>query len=560
MSVRFPDRPSDETSPPEARSREAAFAATEPGTQQEARHGAPPETQTEAQREARHGAPPETQTGTQQEARHGAPPETQTEAQPGMQHATPSDAGIGGASRGVQRGRPGDIEPRSIPGLRAMAAVRWLILFGSAALALGTWWNFVAREPFAVRGETRFYCPMHPQITSSGPGHCPICFMRLEPIPDPRATGARAWTDAGSPEPEPALVPVMLTTERRQLAGIASVPVRRRAIGDALRLPATVEAREGARYEVRVRVPAFVEHAPVRETGVRVRGGQPLVEVYAPEIVQAQEELLLAARWTANGTDAPGPEGAGLVERARERLERLGVAPRDIDAIVATGRISRTVPIRAPASGWVIERTAVVGAYAQPDAPLFVIADLTRVWVVASAFPEELASLAPGMEARFVPSEGGSPIPITLDRIVPTLESAARTASVRFVAANPGLRLLPGGIGEVEIELPPREHLVVPRDAVIDTGLARYVFVEREGGWFEPRPVEIGPLFGDERAIASGLAEGERVVARGAFVLDSESRLQSALAPRALTDGGVGAEPASGASRAPGPVPMEEAP
>jgi len=437
--------------------------------------------------------------------------------------------------------------PTPIRGLRAMAAVRWAILLATFALAAGTWWTQVlAPEPAAV-GDARFYCPMHPQITSPVPGTCPICSMRLEPIPDDPMGGAHdhdhgdhaSVADAGAPPLE--VGPVMLTTERRQLAGIASVPVRRASAGGALRIPATVRAREASISEVRTRVPAFVERAAVRETGVQVRAGQPLAWVYAPEIVQAQEELLVASRWSASG--AQTAEGDALRERARERLRLLGVGERDLDAIVASGRSTRTVPLRAPASGWVTERRAVVGAYATPDEPLYVIADLARVWVVASAFADQLGALPEtGARATFHP-RAGAPVEVTLERVVPTVESEARTIEVRFVAENPvragqSLTLLPGAIGELALELPRSDALVVPRDAVIDTGARRHVFVEREGGLFEPREVVLGALSGDDRVIIGGLEEGERVVARGTFVLDSESRLSSALAPR-VTDAGV---------------------
>lgn len=434
--------------------------------------------------------------------------------------------------------------PTPIRGLRAMAAVRWAILLATFALAAGTWWTQVLAPEPAAEGEARFYCPMHPQITSPVPGTCPICSMRLEPIPDDPMGGAHdhdhpAGPDAGAAPLE--VGPVMLTTERRQLAGIASVAVRRASAGGALRIPATVRAREASISEVRTRVPAFVERAAVRETGVQVRAGQPLAWVYAPEIVQAQEELLVASRWSASG--AQTTEGDALRERARERLRLLGVGERDLDAIVASGRSTRTVPLRAPASGWVTERRAVVGAYATPEEPLYVIADLARVWVVASAFADQLGALPDaGARATFHP-RAGTPVEVTLERVVPTVESEARTIEVRFVAENPvgagqSLTLLPGAIGELALELPRSDALVVPRDAVIDTGARRYVFVEREGGLFEPREVVLGGLSGDDRVITGGLEEGERVVARGTFVLDSESRLSSALSPR-VADAGV---------------------
>lgn len=425
-----------------------------------------------------------------------------------------------------------------IPGMRAMAIVRWAILVAVAALAAGTWWTFVLREAPAAQGEPRFYCPMHPQIRAAEPGTCPICYMRLEPIPDADHAHEEhqghehgAGVDAAATlEP----VPVMLTTERRQLAGIATEPARRIAIEAAARWPAVIEARDGARAEVRVRTEAFVERLAVREPGVRVRAGQVLAWVYAPEILRAAEELRAALRWPAiPGTElAAGGSAVPSAEAAlRERLVLLGVAPSDVDTLLEGERPARTVPLRAPIAGHITRLGAVRGAYAGPDAVLFEITDLSRIRVVASAESTELPMLESDSSATYVSRAGGDGVAVDLELVEPRVETDTRTARVRFLARNPEISLRPGDIGEVRVLGATREQLVVPRDAVIDTGERRYVFVEREGGLFEPRSVELGALRGEHRVILSGLEPGERVVARGAFVLDSESRLQAALAP-----------------------------
>ncbi|UJR78634.1 efflux RND transporter periplasmic adaptor subunit [Sandaracinus amylolyticus] len=414
---------------------------------------------------------------------------------------------------------------REIPGLRAMAIVRWVLLVAIAALAAGTWWTYVLRDEPVSEGEARFYCPMHPQIRSATPGTCPICYMRLEPIPDDTGTHEHAdHEEAPPPSVEP--VAVMLTTERVQRAGIATEVVRRVPLEQSARWAAVIEAREGARAEVRVRTDAFVERLVVREPGVRVRAGQVLAHVYAPEILRTAEELRVARRWPA----IPGAEHAETppVDAAlRERLALLGVAESDIDTLISGS--TRTIPLRAPIAGHVTAITATRGGYATPETALFEISDLSQVRVVASASASEL-DLLEG-EAHFVSRDGGEPVALSLELIEPRVETDTRTARVRFLARNPGVALLPGAIGEVRIEGTTREQLVVSRDAVIDTGESRYVFVARDGGLFEPRPVELGALIGEHRVITSGLEPGERVVTRGAFVLDSESRLHAALAP-----------------------------
>ena len=409
-----------------------------------------------------------------------------------------------------------------IPGLRLMAALRWVLLALVAALAAGTWWTLAIHPHADTAREARFHCPMHPEIRSADPGTCPICSMRLEPIPE---GGADAPDEADDAPPRAEVVPVMLTLERRLLAGLGTEPVARGAGRTTRRLSAVVESRQGAMTEVRVRTPGFIERAPVRETGVRVRQGTVLAWVFAPAIVQAEEEWLAASNWEG----APGGS-ASLVSRARERLLLLGVAEGDLDASIAGGRASRTVPLRAPAGGVVVETRARVGAAADPAEPLYVLSDLGRVWVVARGPIEAAALPAPGQAARFLGADGRAH-DVRLERVLPSLDPMTRGAELRFVADNPALSLVPGAIGEVVLEHDEGTLLTVPRDAVIETGRAAHVFVERGHGLFEPRTVTLGPRVGERRAIVAGLEDGERVVTRGTFVLDSESRLAAATAP-----------------------------
>ncbi len=430
--------------------------------------------------------------------------------------------------------------PPAVPGLRAMAVVRWLLLAAVGLTAVTTWWLYVLRPAPTVVGEARFYCPMHPQIRSAQPGSCPICGMRLEPIPEhshaephPQAGAPRAFAPGDHP---PGVKDVMLTTERRQSVGVAVTPVTRRTVSETLRLPASVEVPQGAASEVRVRVPAYVEKVEAVATGARVREGAPLAWIFAPEILKAQEEATMAARWAAERAGHPPAPGEPTVETARRRLELLGVAKEDIDDLLTTSQPRRLLPLRAPRSGVVTERAVNSGAYADPSQLLFVVSDLSRLWVTATAVPQEAAGLARGTRGRLLIA-GSRPRDVEVLLVEPGLETTTRLARVRLALEDvAGVR--PGDIGTVELALPAAERLLVPRDAVIDVGELKYVFVERAEGAFEPRVVAAGPLFGEERVVLEGLDAGERVVARGAFVLDSESRLQAALAPT-ISDGGA---------------------
>lgn len=445
--------------------------------------------------------------------------------------------------------------PPVIRGLRAMAIVRWVLLIAVALVAAGTWWVYVVSSDAEVQGPDKYYCPMHPQIRSPVPGTCPICFMKLEPIPEER-TGSMPLADAGHPSPpEPGgtpagLVPVMLTLERRQTVGIATTQASRRSVSRELRLAAVIEAPEGAVSEVRVRTAGFVERVASVETGARVRAGQPLLWIYAPEILRAEEELLTARRLRATDQVTDGGEsgqhelGDRVSEAARQRLLLLGVDSSDVARVLEQGRTDRLVPIRAPSSGVVTARHVAVGTQATPDMMLFQVTDLSRVWASATVSAEDQPSIPVGAKGRFFSRTGGRTYDVEATLVEPRVATETRTARIRFLAKNPDVSLLPGRIGEVVVSLPAQEYVLVPRDAVVDVGHYQYAFVEQSAGLFAPRVIQAGPLIGDERAIVRGVEAGERVVSRGAFVLDSESRLQAAVAPRP-TDGGVPSTPAA---------------
>jgi Cu(I)/Ag(I) efflux system membrane fusion protein len=438
--------------------------------------------------------------------------------------STPPDVTGGARPEG---GAPGEVrEEPTARALRVMAGVRWALFVIMGAIAAGTWWTLVLRGEAAVGGEARFYCPMHPQITSPAPGTCPVCFMQLEPIASGGAAGGGQEHGEHAQHDEhdeaPVGATVMLTTERRQASGIAVVPVTREPTGEGRRWPAVVEPVAGARSEVRVRTTAFVERVVVRDPGVAVRRGQILAWVVAPEIAQAEEELLAASRWDE-------PRRTELVRAATRRLALLGVSEAEAREILASGTARSRIPLRAPTGGTLLRVEAAVGVTASPESVLYEIADLERVWVAATILSDDDVPLAREARAHFV-ARGAAPVPLSLALIEPLAEPGSRGARARFVA---DAALRPGDVGEVVIEAAAAPALLVPRDAVLDRGLARYVFVEVEPGTFAPRVVRAGALRGERREILEGLAEGERVVARGGFVLDSESRLAAALAPRA---------------------------
>lgn len=440
------------------------------------------------------------------------------------------------------------VEQPLIRGLKAMAIVRWSLLAAVALLAAGTWWVHVVRGDSAVSGPETFYCPMHPEIRSPAPGTCPICFMKLEPIPEDRMAGHGA--EAPTPlapatvgERPADLANVMLTLERRQAVGIATEPASKRSVARELRLPALIETPEKSVAEVRVRTPGFVEKVAPIESGARVKAGQPLLWMYSPELLRAQEEFLTARRLRGGERDGGEAEvhqfGDRVVEAARQRLLLLGLHPSDLELVIAQNAAQRLVAVRSPADGVVTSRKVAIGTQAMPEMMLFEITDLSVLWATATLSAGELPAVPIGSNGQFVSRRAQRAYAVAATQVEPRMASETRTARLRFVAKNADGSLLPGDIGEVVVTLPADEYVLVPRDAVVDLGTVQYAFVEEAVGLFAPRVVQAGPLIGEERAVLKGLAAGERVVSRGAFVLDSESRLQAAVAPRpAAADGG----------------------
>jgi Cu(I)/Ag(I) efflux system membrane fusion protein len=396
---------------------------------------------------------------------------------------------------------------------------------------------------------------MHPQIRSPVPGNCPICFMTLEPIPDEHKNHAPKPAPSGSTERAKPLASVMLSLERRQTIGVSTVPVTRRLVARELRLAAVIEPHEKAVSEVRVRTPGFVERVAPVETGQTVKAGQPLVWLYSPDVLRAEDELLAARRLRTPAFDAgPGRSGDDFGDRvetaARERLRALGLSNADIDRVVEKGQAERLFPIHS-GGGVVTARNVSVGTYATPEMLLFQVTDLTKVWASASVPAEELAQVPKGTRGEFRSRGSQRVYEAQAELVEPRVSSDTRAARVRFSVQNAEPRLLPGDGGEIVAKLAEKELTLVPRDAVVDVGNARYAFIEESEGLFVPRPVELGPLVGEERAIERGLEPGQLVVSRGLFLLDSESRLQASLAPAPAASGAPA--PAPAASNAPAP-------
>jgi Cu(I)/Ag(I) efflux system membrane fusion protein len=466
-------------------------------------------------------------------------------------------------------GRGNDVgsDDRIPPGVRTMSIVRWLLVIVMGAVAVlsiayatGSFAKVSSAGARSEHGQL-YYCPMHPSVVQDHPGECPICSMTLVPKPEggaPKAAKAIVPNPGAGPtaaaaveaKPVPGLSEIDLTPERIQLIGMRTTKVERAALGDALRTVGVIAANERGLAEISVRFSGWVQQLLVSETGRHVRRGEVLAMVYSPEVLRAEQEYITARSWEAKSGGATGGAGGaawdhhaamelgggqpGLAADARRRLELLGVAEPEIDAMAARGKAADSVPIRSPAEGYVTARNVVPGAAIQPGAPLFEVADLSRVWLLADVFEQDAARLRVGQKASLeLTAYPGEKFAGRVQFIYPTLNAATRTLRVRLEFANRagpgGVKLRPGMYGNVALDLPAASGLVIPSEALVDTGEHQYAFVARGEGHFEPRLLRVGGRSGDKVQVSEGLAEGETVVTTGNFLLDSESRLRAAV-------------------------------
>jgi Cu(I)/Ag(I) efflux system membrane fusion protein len=361
------------------------------------------------------------------------------------------------------------------------------------------------------------------------------------PVQGAHAAHAAGASDAGPVGP--ARVPVDMAAERASAMGITLATVARHPLTGELRTVATVVPDEARVSHVHTRVSGWIDRLAVRTTGERVRAGATIGSIFSRELLASQTEYLTVR---AAGPTSPITRGA------RERLRVLGMTDGEIAALDRRGTAERNVPIVAPRAGVVLERGVTVGAAVDPSTELFVIADLDEIWVLAEVPEARMAEVAVGTPATIeLPSAGVTPLESTVEFVYPTLTEGTRTLRVRFALANPEGALRPGTYGSATFHLASRDALVVPRDAVVDTGIEQHVFIA-EDDRFVPRTVTLGAALGDVVEITDGLREGDRVVGSGVFFLDSESRLRASGGGGAHAHGGHGAPtpapPASSAS------------
>src|SRR5436309_2008129 len=326
---------------------------------------------------------------------------------------------------------------------------------------------------------------------------------------------------------------IFIPASTRQLIGVRTAPVSYAPLAQEIRAVGTVEYDERKLTKVNLRVSGWIEQVFINAIGQSVRAGQPMLTLYSPDLLATQDEYLLALKAQAQLEDSPLAEArqdaAALVASARERLRLWNLNDEQIAAVERRGKAERVLTVYAPSSGIVLKRQALPGNYVEPGTTLYELADLSTVWIYGDIYESEITSVRLNQSAEVTfEAYPGETFRGKVAYIYPYLNEATRTVRVRMEFANPHLKLKPGMYGNVMLHVDAGRRLVVPKEAVLDSGLRQLVFLDLGQGVYQPYPVKLGRRSQDYVEVLEGIKEGDRVVTSANFLLDAESKLASA--------------------------------
>jgi len=407
-----------------------------------------------------------------------------------------------------------------------------------------------------------FQCPMHPNYTSDKPGECPICGMDLVPVEkeekptpkkkimyrstmNPNEISDKPGKDSmgmemvpfeveeiGTPEVS-GRIQVRISPERQQMIGIKSEIVKLRPFHKLLRTVGRVDYVEPNMVLVNIKFDGWVEKLYVNSTGMMIKKGEPLLDIYSPELVSAQKEYLLALKADKSFEKNSGLDSGSLssiLKSAKEKLRLWDIQEGEIKKLELTGEVKKILTLYSPGSGFVIEKNVLQGQKIMSGENLYKIADLRKVWIYGEVYEYELPFVKAGQEViislPYYPSESFKG---KITYIYPYLNAETRTNRIRIEVENPDFKLKPEMYANLEIHIDYGQKLAIPADAVLDAGEKKIAFVDKGDGYLEPREIKLGVKGEDLLEVLEGVIEGERVVTSANFLIDSESSLKAAL-------------------------------
>jgi RND family efflux transporter MFP subunit len=426
-----------------------------------------------------------------------------------------------------------------------------LVLVGGGGYWLGS------RAPATVAGEAASV-----QTATQVPKQRKLLYYRnpmglpdTSPTPkkDPMGMDYIAVYEGEDESPQPAAAnQIRIATDKVQKLGVRVEAAAMRPLSKTLRAAGRIEPDERRVYAISPKFEGYVERLHVNVTGQPVGRGQALFEVYSPELVSAQREYVIAMQGMQAMKDAGTEAQAGMRQLAESSLARLrnwDLSPEQVQALVSTGQVNRTVTFRSPVGGIVTEKKALQGMRFMPGDSLYQVTDLSAVWVVADVFEQDIGAVKLGTKANVkITAYPGQLFDGTITYVYPTLKAETRTIPVRIELPNPRQQLKPAMFAQVELPIGAKGPvLTVPDSAVIDSGTRRLVLVQLQEGRFEPREVELGTRGDAHVEVTRGVREGELVVVAANFLIDAESNLKAAI-------GGLGGHSGHGSPSAPAPA------
>jgi membrane fusion protein, copper/silver efflux system len=460
------------------------------------------------------------ETTTQAEESKAALNESEANATP--PEATPESAALS------KQPQPTVTLKKKRPAARVVMLLVVAVLLGAGYAFRARLLNLVSNGPdqatqTAERKVLYWVDPMHPAYKSNKPGTAPDCGMDLVPVYEAGAE-ANANAPAGA---------IQISPEKQQLIGVQYGEAVYKPVSRTLRAVGRLAYDETKITRIHPKIEGWVEQVFVDFTGKEVHRGEPLLSLYSPDLLQTQQEFLLARRGRDELSASPFREAVtgseSLYEAARRRLELWDVTEGQIREIERTGRPQRALTVHAPSDGFVLARNAYAKQRVTPDTELYQIADLSSVWVLADIYEYEAPEVKLGQAATVTLSYlPGRAYKGKVTYIYPQLDSTTRTLRARVEVPNPGFALKPDMYANVELRVDYGRRVVVPEEAVMDAGAEQTVFVAHEGGYFEPRRVTLGAKVDGEYIVLGGLKAGERLVTSANFLIDSESKLKSA--------------------------------
>jgi Cu(I)/Ag(I) efflux system membrane fusion protein len=326
---------------------------------------------------------------------------------------------------------------------------------------------------------------------------------------------------------------VMISADKQQLIGVRTAEAKREILSRDVRTTGQIVADETRIAHVHVKINGFIDKVFVDYIGQPVKKGQPLFTLYSPDLVSTQEEYLIAKRSEKTLGGSPFAEVAqgsqSLLRSTRERLKLWDISDEQIKKLDESGEVSRALTFYSPITGFVTDRKAFPQTSVNPDTELYTVSDLSTIWVNADIFEYEVPFVKVGQRAEMQLSYyPGKKWNGRVSFIYPTVDPTTRTVKVRLEFPNPDFQLKPQMFADVQLKVSYGNQIVVPQEAVLDSGKEQTVFVAHEGGYFEPRKVTTGAKLDGKVVVLSGIRAGETVVTSGNFLVDSESRLKSA--------------------------------